>query len=103
MEKQDQFRANKNVVVEDTDVKPRDHFFFLMIPPPPRSTLFPYTTLFRSSYTVAAQMQDSEDFDVKGWAIRTEECGSWSWWISDGMEQTRYKASPERQPLNDGA
>src|SRR5206468_1391842 len=23
--------------------------FFLMIPPPPRSTLFPYTTLFRSS------------------------------------------------------
>src|SRR5712664_3802039 len=22
-------------------------FFFLMIPPPPRSTLFPYTTLFR--------------------------------------------------------
>lgn len=56
-----------------------------------------------NSYTVAAQMQDSEDFDVKGWAIRTEECGSWSWWISDGMEQTRYKASPERQPLNDGA
>src|SRR5437773_9376087 len=25
-------------------------FFFLMIRPPPRSTLFPYTTLFRSSY-----------------------------------------------------
>src|SRR5437879_9473055 len=24
-------------------------FFFLMIPPPPRSTLFPYTTLFRSA------------------------------------------------------
>src|SRR5439155_27302958 len=23
-------------------------FFFSMIPPPPRSTLFPYTTLFRS-------------------------------------------------------
>src|SRR5207249_11828764 len=23
-------------------------FFFLRIPPPPRSTLFPYTTLFRS-------------------------------------------------------
>src|SRR5256885_16751964 len=26
-------------------------FFFLMIPPPPRSTLFPYTTLFRSVAT----------------------------------------------------
>src|SRR6266511_5671555 len=25
-----------------------DFFFFLMIRPPPRSTLFPYTTLFRS-------------------------------------------------------
>src|SRR5438477_9208615 len=25
-----------------------DCFFFLMIRPPPRSTLFPYTTLFRS-------------------------------------------------------
>src|SRR5688572_32742252 len=27
----------------------RSHFFFLMIRRPPRSTLFPYTTLFRSS------------------------------------------------------
>src|SRR2546421_12454810 len=26
------------------------HFFFLMIRPPPRSTLFPYTTLFRSVF-----------------------------------------------------
>src|SRR5437870_6187615 len=25
------------------------YFFFLMIPRPPRSTLFPYTTLFRST------------------------------------------------------
>src|SRR2546429_3930139 len=25
-------------------------FFFLMIRPPPRSTLFPYTTLFRSDF-----------------------------------------------------
>src|SRR3712207_8931088 len=28
-------------------------FFFLMIRRPPRSTLFPYTTLFRSDYVVA--------------------------------------------------
>src|SRR5438876_11407223 len=27
-------------------------FFFLLIRPPPRSTLFPYTTLFRSCRTV---------------------------------------------------
>src|SRR3990172_1073794 len=30
-------------------------FFFLMIRPPPRSTLFPYTTLFRSGWTSWAQ------------------------------------------------
>src|SRR2546429_5343877 len=29
-------------------------FFFLMIRRPPRSTLFPYTTLFRSSASIAA-------------------------------------------------
>src|SRR5690348_18118015 len=29
--------------------------FFLMIRRPPRSTLFPYTTLFRSQHRVAAQ------------------------------------------------
>src|SRR2546422_10490178 len=29
-------------------------FFFLMIRRPPRSTLFPYTTLFRSNVTYAA-------------------------------------------------
>src|SRR5438045_8217396 len=28
-------------------------FFFFMIRPPPRSTLFPYTTLFRSSVSAA--------------------------------------------------
>src|SRR2546430_17492808 len=32
----------------------RHGFFFLMIRPPPRSTLFPYTTLFRSFVNEAA-------------------------------------------------
>src|SRR2546427_10807682 len=30
-------------------------FFFLMIRRPPRSTLFPYTTLFRSDYVIATE------------------------------------------------
>src|SRR5207253_8476353 len=30
------------------------NFFFLLLRPPPRSTLFPYTTLFRSPQTGAA-------------------------------------------------
>src|SRR2546430_15693608 len=33
-------------------------FFFLMIRRPPRSTLFPYTTLFRSHTTTAASTVD---------------------------------------------
>src|SRR3989442_3099364 len=31
-------------------LRPRPPLFFLMIPRPPRSTLFPYTTLFRSPH-----------------------------------------------------
>src|SRR5439155_25443570 len=31
-------------------------FFFLMIRRPPRSTLFPYTTLFRSRFGITARM-----------------------------------------------
>src|SRR2546425_6535008 len=33
-------------------------FFFLMIRRPPRSTLFPYTTLFRSPHDVAERLRD---------------------------------------------
>src|SRR2546429_8099753 len=36
------------------------HFFFLMIRRPPRSTLFPYTTLFRSP-SLSRQIRDLED------------------------------------------
>src|SRR5688572_32352857 len=35
------------------------YFFFLMVPRPPRSTLFPYTTLFRSA-------QESRFLDGQG-------------------------------------
>src|SRR5699024_12826940 len=37
-------------------------FFFSMIRPPPQSTLFPYTTLFRSSFEhqTSAQVQDGQ-------------------------------------------
>src|SRR5256885_1347815 len=36
-------------------------FFFLMIRPPPRSTLFPYTTLFRSGLLVVARRHGDDD------------------------------------------
>src|SRR5207249_12151717 len=33
------------------------YFFFLMIRPPPRSTLFPYTTLFRSARALGPRIR----------------------------------------------
>src|SRR2546430_12208280 len=36
-------------------------FFFLMIRRPPRSTLFPYTTLFRSRYAPVGQLGGAAD------------------------------------------
>src|SRR2546430_17704344 len=41
------------------------YFFFLMIRRPPRSTLFPYTTLFRS-----AQCRDDENDSPCSWRHR---------------------------------
>src|SRR5437762_14223966 len=42
-------------------------FFFLMIRRPPRSTLFPYTTLFRSSFFSLNPAQRREMSPVSGW------------------------------------
>src|SRR5260221_9167250 len=43
---------------------PAVFFFFLMIRRPPRSTLFPYTTLFRSCLAYA--LEHGEEFGVWG-------------------------------------
>src|SRR5690349_24701041 len=47
-------------------------FFFFMLRPPPRSTLFPYTTLFRS---LRGELQElrAEDFDLTLTAFDQEE------------------------------
>src|SRR5262249_60326572 len=41
-------------------------FFFLMIRRPPRSTLFPYTTLFRSAADTFRSLASNRFFDVDG-------------------------------------
>src|SRR3989442_11060212 len=41
-------------------------FFFLMIRRPPRSTLFPYTTLFRSHAPPLSHRLDAEHVSVRG-------------------------------------
>src|SRR3989442_10357313 len=51
-------------------------FFFLMIRRPPRSTLFPYTTLFRSRYLPLTLRQRAESVSGPrraGAAFRSEE------------------------------
>src|ERR1044071_10021778 len=53
------------------DLTPLFYFFFLMIRRPPRSTLFPYTTLFRSHH--ADGEHDGTDHDTGGDGTRSEE------------------------------
>src|SRR2546429_10018056 len=49
------------------------YFFFLMIRRPPRSTLFPYTTLFRSLLVLTHELSLPNPADKsriqRGWAI----------------------------------
>src|SRR3712207_7333319 len=51
-------------------------FFFLMIRRPPRSTLFPYTTLFRSALAAATPEALRKEFDAPGrkWAAYLVGC-----------------------------
>src|SRR5438445_11572891 len=50
-------------------------FFFLMIRRPPRSTLFPYTTLFRSHILFAASDEEGTSLrqDIQASEVRSEE------------------------------
>src|SRR5699024_12571509 len=45
-------RAAARCSVYNTPTPYRRSFFFSLLPPPPRSTLFPYTTLFRSRIVI---------------------------------------------------
>src|SRR3712207_7274267 len=47
-----------------------DLFFFLMIRRPPRSTLFPYTTLFRSTHGILKLRSMIQDDPALGWRDR---------------------------------
>src|ERR1022692_4245111 len=49
-------------------------FFFLMIRRPPRSTLFPYTTLFRSS---SSKQAPGHAAHWRSWAARFAAAGRW--------------------------
>src|SRR5438128_11929861 len=53
-------------------------FFFLMIRRPPRSTLFPYTTLFRSPPDNRHPMDKALEHLTKTLPLTTSEWATWS-------------------------
>src|SRR2546430_17426493 len=62
-------------------------FFFLMIRRPPRSTLFPYTTLFRSSPRAGTRLPSST---VSGWALRPRHRDRKSTRLNSSHSQISY-------------
>src|SRR5437763_5651638 len=72
-------------------------FFFLTIRRPPRSTLFPYTTLFRSGIACAGQVGDEERRFVHGLkhaitvgpGAQREQCRRLAEAVADRMLQDR--------------
>src|SRR3712207_8226558 len=73
-------------------------FFFIMIRRPPRSTLFPYTTLFRSESRVAVELrvelECAADFrdvlELRGFAEAAER-GEVSREVGDGSLRFAYR------------
>src|SRR5688572_31965004 len=51
-------------------------FFFLMIRRPPRSTLFPYTTLFRSTSSISGRVTSVTGDPLSGVVVRVENARS---------------------------
>src|SRR5437899_9681728 len=65
-----------------------------MIPPPPRSTLFPYTTLFRS----APDRADAEDQAQRGVPVLHEQYGVGREPATRGARPTGAARVPRRRP-----
>src|SRR3712207_7631091 len=72
-------------------------FFFLMIRRPPRSTLFPYTTLFRSDQSEALRTQGARPFWALFPAALTANVGYWATLSLNIPDFTRYAKSQRSQ------
>src|SRR5215468_3576514 len=59
------FQVSTNYMPSNLALDPYVTFFFLMIRRPPRSTLFPYTTLFRSELPTDATARAHQVPDVE--------------------------------------
>src|SRR2546426_3749771 len=68
-------------------------FFFLMIRRPPRSTLFPYTTLFRSPPPSSALRREAEPFGVPPFVPRASVTLKIATWNVNGIRARDRKST----------
>src|SRR2546426_11156974 len=78
------------------------YFFFLMIRRPPRSTLFPYTTLFRSPLTAEIRTTVPEHWSIEHWSKVFDFEGTAVWVAPDFGFWTRSEehTSELQSPCN---
>src|SRR5205823_13034999 len=68
-------------------------FFFSLLRPPPRSTLFPYTTLFRSQDTSAVLLLQSASGALEG-RTHSREPAKKSAWLSLARNKSAMRQNP---------
>src|SRR5256886_16313067 len=68
------------------------YFFFLMIRRPPRSTLFPYTTLFRSKGVIGVGVKNSTS------DLLIASCDEFIYYDDLVREQLKGRRSPRKRP-----
>src|SRR5438034_5635583 len=73
-------------------------FFFLMTRLPPRSTLFPYTTLFRSLTATCRPVPLRKPLSISFHPTRCSRIGSSSW-TSDSPEASRLRSEEHTSEL----
>src|SRR5256885_9038082 len=89
------------------------YYFFIKIRPPPRSTLFPYTTLFRSHGSVSVPTQPGSRWILrasrttrKSWLGPTDRrCGRWraqrrAQGNADALRRSEEHTSELQSPCN---
>src|SRR3989442_4501701 len=88
------------MLTSPTTISPRNtlHLFFLMIRRPPRSTLFPYTTLFRSGLP-EAQRSGARDHPLQGPLPVARRTGRAPHPLLLGSTRERPLAGPTHHPV----